>query len=198
MLCGTLLWARSVHPFVRHSMAHRTGRGESLLSMGDIEANPGPDSASSTNNSTSPAASPPTNAPPLDTDLDLCEEPMDLAHPPPRVRPQQQDKRSRSSGPLTDIAGNEWQERARPVSAPPNVAFTPPVPLSLVLSTSLPTCKHLPSSIRAPVAEALSQQLQHTVASPTEANFWKLLCFPKIGAPECRSGWLPSQTTLPN
>jgi hypothetical protein len=133
----------------------------SLLSCGDVEANPGPPKAPPVRKRPLPSAGQ-AAAPPGE-----LAEPLDLAHWQDAAPPLRQ----------LDQAGNAC------AASPPTVAprqLPQPLPFREVLGTRAPTVAHMPAALQRLVSAEFARTIADYCDSPDYGGLFSILAFPKL------------------
>ena len=145
-----------------------SGRGEALLSCGDVESNPGPAEPSQG------SVLGRRTAAEREALAGSSEDDTDLAHPlPPGVTGE-------PASLVVCPAGNEVHlavQREPAGMARPRI---PPASVLDILRCRVPTLRHVPGGLQADVTRILAGTIEGYVASPCPSSLFGVLAFPKL------------------
>ena len=198
--CRGMVSDQPTQPLRWHSTSLlRTGRGCSLLSCGDVEANPGPTDDDM------------EGAPFMEAHRHNAILPLAASSSGARAAPSQGGPMRRRNGKDRErpIPLGEWNPGEDPIHVPAQVAPPPevdladpgipraapirlvatravllparlPMPVKDILALRAPTIRHVPSKVQGLVSEALAAAVNHYLRDPSDVALFALLAFPKL------------------
>ena len=153
-------WQPAAPSDMGHGHRGHTGRGEALLTCGDVEANPGPKRSAPVSASDAP---------------DPGNDSLDLAHPVTDL--------GVDGATVVDPAGHTVHLRALPAATPapsPGAPFVKPVHIDRVLQLRLSVVRHVPGRVSRDFAAAMGEAVTRYAQSPNDDTLFGVLALPKL------------------